>query len=224
MKTYFQWKLSLSVAFIMCLGIASSYGAVKYVKSNASGANNGTSWANAYTDLQNAIGNAVAGDQVWVAAGTYKPTSWPNGGAGERYKHFSLKAGVAVYGGFSGVESLLANRDIDTNKVICSGDIGIAGNNSDNCYQVFYHPYGTGLDNTAVLDGVTITGGNANGSSPYNFGGGMYNSGCAPSIIKCTFTSNTTSASGGGMYNYGCAPVVSYCNFIANSALDGGGI
>jgi uncharacterized repeat protein (TIGR02543 family) len=217
-------KLAGVISLLFCLGIASSYGAVKYVKYNASGANNGTSWANAYTDLQNAIGNAAAGDQVWVASGTYKPSSWPNGGAGERYKHFSLKPGVAVYGGFSGVESLLTNRDINTNKVICSGDIGVAGDNSDNCYQVFYHPFGTGLDNTAVLDGVTVSGGNANGSSPYNFGGGMYNSGCAPSIVKCTFTSNTTSASGGAMYNYGCAPVVSYCSFIGNSALDGGGI
>ena len=65
-----------------------------YVKHDASGTNNGTSWANAYTDLQDALAAAQSGNEIWVAAGTYKPTSGNN-----REVFFQLKNGVAIYGG-----------------------------------------------------------------------------------------------------------------------------
>ncbi|MEJ7677501.1 MAG: hypothetical protein WKG06_06440 [Segetibacter sp.] len=44
-----------------------------FVNANAFGANNGSSWTDAFTKLQDALTAAVSGGQVWVAAGTYYP-------------------------------------------------------------------------------------------------------------------------------------------------------
>ena len=68
-----------------------------YVDLTAVGANNGTTWANAYTDLQNALAAAVSGDTIMVAAGTYNPDL---AGPGNRTLSFGMKTGVVVLGGF----------------------------------------------------------------------------------------------------------------------------
>jgi len=74
-----------------------------------------------------------------------------------------------------------------------------------------------------VLDGFTITGGNANGNFPDNFGGGMYNDTSSPTVTNCTFSGNTADY-GGGMNNYGNSnPAVTNCTFSGNTANDGGG-
>jgi len=209
---------------LLCLAAANASAATRYVKHDASGANNGSSWADAFTTLQPAIAAATSGDEVWVATGTYKPTSWPNGGSTDREMHFSLKNGVAVYGGFAGTETLLNERDPANNPVILSGDIGVAGSTADNCYHIFYHPNGLNLDGTAILDGFTVTAGNANGSSSHSSGGGMYNYSSSPSIADCIFSGNTASSRGGGIYNYSqSSPLITQCVFIENHSLSYGG-
>ena len=70
-----------------------------YVKSDASGKNDGSSWENAFTDLQSALGSSDC-PEIWVATGTYKPTSGT-----DRTASFVLKNGVAIYGGFAGTET-----------------------------------------------------------------------------------------------------------------------
>ncbi len=145
---------------------------IRYVKWNASGANNGTSWMNAYTDLQSALSVASVGDEIWVAKGTYKPTTGV-----DRTVSFTLKNGVTIYGGFAGTETLNTQRNPSTNVAILSGDIGVGSDNGDNSYHVVL---GGGTINTAVLDGFTITRGNANGVWPYDSGGGMFNSSSNP--------------------------------------------
>jgi hypothetical protein len=102
-----------------------------------------------------------------------------------------------------------------------SGDIGTAGDNSDNCYHVVT---GSGVDGTSILDGLTITGGNANGTAPNNRGGGMYNSAGSPTLANVTFSGNTA-LHGGGMYNYNSSPRLAHVIFSGNTAdFNGGGM
>ncbi|MCC5945937.1 MAG: choice-of-anchor D domain-containing protein [Bernardetiaceae bacterium] len=168
---------------------------VRYVRPTASGTGDGSSWANASNNLQAMIDISPAGGQVWVAAGTYKPQAYPTGcidcstgGAdgviSNRDYAFSLKSGVEVYGGFQGTETVITDRNIDANETILSGDIGIIGNNSDNCYHVIVAIL-TGVGQSAYLDGFTIRDGNANGNETFtnvngvhdirnDLGGGIY--------------------------------------------------
>ena len=88
-----------------------------YVKWNAGGTNAGTSWTNAYTDLQSALGASPC-TEIWVAAGTYKPTTGT-----DRTATFQLKNGVALYGGFAGTETARNQRNPAANVTILSGDI-----------------------------------------------------------------------------------------------------
>ncbi|MEO0294046.1 MAG: S8 family serine peptidase [candidate division WOR-3 bacterium] len=179
-------------------------GTIRFVTVDGSGSKDGRSWENAYngTQIQTAI-NESGVTEVWIAKGTYYPTNQV-GGTGERFRTFQMKNGVAIYGGFAGNETSIEQRvnygQGQENETILSGDIGIPGDSSDNCYHVFYHPY-AGLTSSAILDGVTITGGNANGNSPHDCGGGMYNNNSSPTLVNVNLIYNYATHSGGGMYN-----------------------
>lgn len=132
-----------------------------------------------------------------------------------------MKDGVGFYGGFSGNETLLEQRDFNTNETILSGDIGTTGDNSDNCYHVIYNPAGDWLDLSARLDGFTVRDGNANlaGTYPHNFGGAIYLYWYAsPTIANCKIKYNS-SASGGGIYLEKTQAVISDCIFENNSTI-----
>jgi len=188
-------------------------GTVIYVDADAVGANDGSSWADAYEDLQDALGAVVATDEVWVAEGTYVPGA-------DRADTFQLVEGVALYGGFGGGETLLEQRDWEANVTTLSGDIngddvGFT-NNDENVYHVL-----TGADD-AILDGFTITGGNADGSDDNARGGGMFNSWASPTVENCAFIGNLADR-GGGMYNEHGSVTVSDSVFSGNHSGDGQG-
>ena len=186
-----------------------------YVDKDATGMNNGSSWLNAYTDLQAALQNVQAGDEIWVADGTYKPTADT-----DRSLFFVLTDNIEVYGGFAGDETDLEQRDWNNNETILSGDIGVVDDSTDNSYHVV-----VGADN-AVLDGFIIIHGNANGTSADNWGGGLLNNGISSmNINNCTFKNNTA-GEGGGAENYFCSGIIYYdnCVFDNNTATSGGGI
>ncbi|MBC7775737.1 MAG: T9SS type A sorting domain-containing protein [Phycisphaerae bacterium] len=223
-------RRSTNLALAFVFAVFQAYATTRYVTPGGAGAMNGTSWANAYpgTSLQTAINNSASGDQVWVAAGTYKPTNGTS-----RTIYFGLKTGVEVYGSFVGNETALSERNIDCGpSSILSAEIGNGGN-ADNSYHVISN---TNVGSTAVLDGFVVSDGNANfdntGNDPRSLGGGMLNAGNAgglasPTVQNCVFTNNSAFF-GGGIFNHGqnngnANPVVSHCIFYANNATGGGG-
>lgn len=186
-------------------------GKIIYVDADALGDNLGTSWADAYTDLQEALGAAVASDQIWVAEGIYRPASDNT----TRTIAFELKTGVSLYGGFAGTETLLSQRDWQSHRSVLSGDIGTTGVMTDNSYNVIR---GNDTDGTAILDGFVVTGGYANGSGTYDKGGGLHISNGSPTIANTTFINNYAANHGGAMVvQYTSAPLVVNCTFSGNS-------
>jgi hypothetical protein len=186
-----------------------------YVKYNATGANNGTSWTDAFQSLQDALVSACPGTQIWVAAGTYKPH------VSDRNVSFVMVKDVAIYGGFNGTETQLTARNWATNETILSGDIG-AISNVDNSYIVVKNVNNDLTPSNSVLDGFTITGGNNISSSSGNgTGGGMCNINSSPGINNCKFLFNYA-PSGGGMYNRNSSPSLTNCTFSNNTGYDYG--
>lgn len=170
-----------------------------YVNAAAATGGNGESWATAINDLQTGIGKAAAArgaiTEVWVAAGTYRPDQ----GSNDRFRTFKPVQGVTIYGGFAGTETLLSQRNITTNVCTLTGEIGAAGT-ADNSLHVIDV---TDLNATAVLDGFTITGGNANGAFPHDSGGAMRSYCNSAAIRNCTFTGNSATFSAGACLNFG---------------------
>ncbi|MHC4338083.1 MAG: right-handed parallel beta-helix repeat-containing protein [Planctomycetota bacterium] len=227
-RTNLNTRLVMSV-FLLGFGCTIAAGEVIYVDRTASTGGTGQTWGTAYKYLQDALYKPpTGGDEIWVAAGTYKPDKDEGGNVtpNERSETFELINGVAIYGGFAGNEDPctfdLADRDLVANETILSGDIGAADVNTDNSYHVVT---GSSTDATAILDGFTITAGNADsGSSPNNNGGGMYNNAGSPTVSNCTFSVNSAYYMGGGIYNGSSSPTVSKCTFNGNSAEYGSGI
>ena len=137
-----------------------------------------------------------------------------------------------MYGGFTGVEENLEDRNWEMNTTILSGDIGIPGDDSDNSYTVVFC---NTADSTTVLDGFTITGGNANAASGQftdrtKSGGGLYlyrNSpleDARPSIKNCSFISNKAISNGGAVFMQntavgGASPTFVNCLFENNQRI-----
>jgi hypothetical protein len=187
----------------------------------------GTSWGSAYPSLQDALDQAAAGDEIWVATGVYTPGVTVA-------DTFSLPAGVALYGGFVATETLRSQRDWQNNVTVLSGDID--GDDQTDAHGVITHTdhitgsnsthvvTSQGVNDTAVLDGFTLTGGDAHGSHPNDAGGGMFNEDSSPTVRNVTFSGNRADTDGGGMYNDNSSPALTNVTFSGNTANVGGGI
>ncbi|MEZ4932190.1 MAG: hypothetical protein R2788_08745 [Saprospiraceae bacterium] len=213
----------LGLAFLLAQGAFAQ--TIRYVQEGGTGT--GSSWADASGDLQAMINASASGDEVWVAAGTYKPTTCNPCTATDRAISFVMKNNLDIFGGLAGNEPSgydMSLRDFTANETILSGDIGTVGNNGDNSYHVISNN-NNGLNSTAVLDGFAITGGNANGSGSSS-GGGMYNNNSSPTVTNCSFSRNNSNNFGGGMSNFNnSSPTVTNCSFSGNNSNnDGGGM
>lgn len=199
-----------------------------YVRKGAPGTGDGTSWANAFPELQPALNKArtLSGSkEVWVAHGEYQPTDNL-----DRSVSFILPPQTFLYGGFTGNETSLTNRNWRTNRTVLSGDLGALFDKTDNSYHVIV---ATDVDAQSGINGFIITQGNANGPSGayHNSGGGMLilsaSVSTGPKIENCEFIHNRAALYGGGLANIsGNNPVnstIANCFFNGNSAVFGGG-
>ena len=205
-KSYISGSLLLLLA---CFCTVFQANAQIYVDVNASGNNDGSSWENAYNNLQEAldslptIGSGDPKPQVWIAAGTYTGimASSPDIDA------FVVEKPVDIYGGFAGTESAIEERDLDINKTVLSGDANrddlkenFVDNRDDNFIRVLY--IDSTFINTVVLDGLTISGGHTSANPDTAFhirtGGGMF-AWNPVEVRNCTFEANY-SPRGGSVY------------------------
>ncbi|MFT5194707.1 MAG: hypothetical protein ACI9EW_003213 [Cellvibrionaceae bacterium] len=225
--------LVLATFFLFFLGLSlhseptQAASGIIYVNHAAMGSNNGITWTHAYQDLQDALGTATAGNEIWVASGVYTPGQL-------RTDSFVLTNGVAIYGGFAATETVRSQRDWKANITVLSGDIdendtadenGVVQKTDDitgsNSYHIIQN---NNIDNSALLDGFTITAGNADGNSPHNTGAGMKNEEGSPTLTNLIFSANRATV-GGAMFNRTrSSPIISRTQFIANSATEGGAI
>jgi uncharacterized repeat protein (TIGR02543 family) len=216
-----------------------------FVDQDATGSNSGTNWANAITSLQGALTAAASCPsitEIWVAEGLYTP-----GTAAD--DTFSIRAGLAVYGGFAGTESSLNQRNWESHVTVLSGDItkndtvdangvvtvttNIVGPNA--FHVVTMDGTSTPITANTRLDGFVITGGQAETTFTEQDGGGLYCNGsgsdseCSPTLANIVFSGNIAEVTGGAMANIGTSfgksnPVLNNVIFSGNMASAGGAL
>ncbi|MFN0215908.1 MAG: T9SS type A sorting domain-containing protein [Saprospiraceae bacterium] len=189
------YSLCMALCFVVPV-----YAKVIYVNQNASGQNNGSSWADAFTNPNIALPTAQYGDEIWVAKGAYFP--YP----AAPILSFVLVSGTKLFGGFNGTESSIGQRDWAANETILYGD--------EPGFTWLNVVYGENTDSSTLLDGFTIRGGHADIT--------IFGLPCSePNGVDCA---------GGGIYLYNDNPnaptmlTIRNCRFICNGALQGGGI
>jgi Chlamydia polymorphic membrane protein (Chlamydia_PMP) repeat len=185
-----------------------------YADSQAIGADNGTSWNDAYTSLQQALSAVNSGsvDTIEVAQGTYSPGTTATA-------TFQLINDVTILGGYAGVGTPDPDaRDVSSYVTTLTG--------GGTCYHVLT---GSGTNSTAVLDGFTITGGNADGTGTgQDNGGGIYITNGSPAINDCTFSGNSAGNSkaaggGGAIYCLNSSSTITNCIIDGNNTTFSGG-
>jgi hypothetical protein len=219
-----------------------------YVDDDANGLNDGSSWQNAYKYLRDALFDSrLSTEQVeiCVAQGIYKPNQSIRSPLLSEFRIYNVfDSNIILKGGYAGFGTPNPNeRDIKRYQTILSGDLN--GNDvevidpcdllteptrNDNSRHVVFIEY----KGTVMLDGLTITGGNANGlDTGSGVGGGIINYGDGrnninPLIFNCTFTRNSARGLGGAIFlnPSWSSPrgIIANCIFTCNYATYGGAI
>ena len=221
-------RVFASLFAVLFVSRSADAGILRVDASVTTGANDGSTWANAFqgpSGLSNALAAAVAGDEIWVADGTYLPTL-----TGVRTISFDLESGVALYGGFAGGETSLSQRNPTLHAAVLSGDLAgddSGGNFADNSYHVVK---ADSVGSGALFDGFRVRGGNADGASVPSFddsGGGLWMVDSNVPVLRCVFEDNRCAGWGGAVFvaklTGGPVTRLEDCRFAGNQAGSGGG-
>ena len=220
--------------------LISSQRPIIYVDYTASGSNDGSSWADAFTDIQDALTTVIEGSNIWIAKGTYKAS------ASNRDATFDiLKENVSIYGGFAGTENSIEDRVLGANATILSGDLndndvnvtdfpsnyGNSTRNGDNSYHLINI---TATGESLLLDGLTISDAHTNVSATETGGAiikdkSIYNLTLKNCIIKDNVSRNTNAGllaefELNNPTGQRASLVIENCQFINNMSREGSGI
>lgn len=228
-------RLSRSVRTLALLALVmSAAGAANAAicRVSPAGTGNGSTWA-AAAPLQAALADTNC-DEIWARQGTYLPTP-----TADRSISFAIDRPLKLYGGFAGGETLLAQRSSDNRLTVLSGDIGVAGDNTDNSrHVVVIGAAGNGVHQRSdtVVDGLSIVGGNVFSIGQYSEtqGGGLLCSAigsgrvCSPTLSNVLFRDNSSIQSGGALASMAgsggvSSPLILQSTFTGNTAINGGG-
>jgi predicted outer membrane repeat protein len=202
---------------VICVGLTLCVAASAqiHVDQTAAGAGDGSSWTDAYTDLEPALQDAVvSGEDVWVAEGEYRPSNVLDAGDARSATFLIAQDGIRLFGGFpsGGGDGSFQARDWRSFSTVLSGDF--AGDDDpgdettfvENAYHVILVDGSTErITDATVIDGFTITGGNANGPFPRDDGGGINCDGgsggeCSPLLRNLLVIGNRAEFNGGGLH------------------------
>ncbi len=220
--------LRRQASFVLALALSAapaSLAAVLRVDASLNtGANDGSTWADAFQGrlgLAAAVAAAQPGDEIWIADGVYAPA----GAGGSRAASFAPQAGVALLGGFAGGETSADQRDPSLHTAILTGDLnandgppanGFPTGAAENSFHVVRIDSGDGV----VLDGLTIRAGNAdNGAAQLERSGGNISIRAgAPTIRDCVIENGYAGWLGAGVCATDSSPQFIDCVFRANRA------
>ncbi len=215
-KSYLRYFTLLSA---FCL-ISTLTTAQTFVNGAAGGANDGSSWTNAYTDLGNALANTTAGE-IWVAGGTYHPGA-------DTSSTFLISNGITLLGGFAGTETMVSERDFTANATVLSGDVNeddipddFDTNKSDNVRHIV--TVDSLLPSMVTIDGFVVTKGFGNIAAGDDGAGIFVYS--PVTVNNCTFTQNAASGGSSVMLSPAAGDgangsVFENCTFSNNLAVD----
>jgi len=194
---------------------------IVFVNHAAVGSNDGTSWGNAFISLQDALASWQSGNVIWVAQGRYAPDQGQGITSGDRLASFELQSGQTLYGGFSGTETTLDQRNVDVYETILSGDLlgddakGYITNDplrEDNSESIILVEDIAG-NPPVVLDGFSVSGGNSN-----RLGGGMYVASGGHAVVRnSVFRNNVALFCGGAIASLGTISIFD-STFLKNRA------
>ncbi len=212
------------------------------------GYEDGNSWNTAFKNLQQAIDAAsVAGKEIWVAEGVYKPTK-RTVSSDPRSATFLIPPGIEIKGSYDGTETEDDPQGSTYNTVL-SGDL--AGNDdslsfwppldtsssfiSDNVYHVI--TINQGNTKGIHLFGLSVKGGVANGTGDNSKGAGIIHisSTQLPAICDttnmvnsltldfCVIKNNYSLQSGAGIFSMNAPVIFNHCLFEGNYTVKGNG-